>query len=348
MTTQIKTVNIRGKNYVEVAERVRLVHDQKRKFELIESEPFSVADRWLWRVKILVDGKAYKGNAEVKLNAPKNTPDGTNPFECAETSALGRALAFAGLGTVESIASFDEVYRAMQAQEAGQQAARPNIQARASQPAPASTPPAPRNLRPTAPTPAPQQSAAPTTEQAQAKATAQQKSSIEKLCQHVQMSVPDLDTMSFTEAKALITQLTAEYKKQRAESQSQAAQPAQPKITPQQAERIRSLCKALGESEPAGLAEMAYFEAKALYDQLTATYKERKSQASNGPDAPIQDKATPAMVNKAKSRVESLDMLWGDVKRDALQQQVDDKDITVAQYAKISSVIETYEQKKAS
>jgi hypothetical protein len=285
MTTQIKTVNIRGKNYVEVAERVRLVHDQKREFELIESEPFSVADRWLWRVKILVDGKAYKGNAEVKLNAPKNTPDGTNPFECAETSALGRALAFAGLGTVESIASFDEVYRAMQTQEASQQAVRPNIQA--------STPPAPRNLRPAAPTKsAPQQNAAPTDEQ------------------------------------------------------DQAAQPAQPKITPQQAERIRSLCKALNENEPEGLAEMAYFEAKALYEQLAATYKAQKQAAPQTAhsDAPIQDKATTNMVNKAKSRVEAIEMIWGDVKRDSLHGQVEDKDLTVAQYAKVIAVIEQYEQ----
>ena len=45
------------------------------------------------------------------MNAPKNTPDGTNPFECGETSAIGRALAFAGFGSVESIASKDEIER---------------------------------------------------------------------------------------------------------------------------------------------------------------------------------------------------------------------------------------------
>jgi phage recombination protein Bet len=150
--------------------------------------------------------------------------------------------------------------------------------------------PAPRNLRPDAPTkPAPQQNAAPTDEQ------------------------------------------------------DQAAQPAQPKITPQQAERIRSLCKALNQNEPEGLAEMAYFEAKALYEQLAATYKAQK-QASNGPDAPIQDKATTNMINKAKSRVEAIEMIWGDVKRDSLHGQVEDKDLTVAQYAKVIAVIEQYEQ----
>jgi len=107
----VNVVNMHGKNYVEVAERVRLVHTQKREFEVIDSAPFIIGDRCLWRVVVLVDGKRYTGNAEVKLNA-RSGPDQTNPFECGETSALGRALAFAGFGSVESIASYDEVYRA--------------------------------------------------------------------------------------------------------------------------------------------------------------------------------------------------------------------------------------------
>ncbi len=107
----VKTRVLHGKDYVEVAERVRLVHSQKHEFEVMESVPFPVAERLVWRCIIKFDGKQYIGSAEVKLSAPKNTPDGTNPFECAETSAIGRALAFAGLGTVESIASFDEVMR---------------------------------------------------------------------------------------------------------------------------------------------------------------------------------------------------------------------------------------------
>jgi len=118
--SEIKTVSIRGKSYVEVAERVRMVHEQKREFEVAESAPYAMEDRQLWHVLIMVDGKRYRGSAEVKLNAPKNSPDGTNPYECAETSALGRALAFAGFGSVESIASFDEVARAVVNQNAPQ------------------------------------------------------------------------------------------------------------------------------------------------------------------------------------------------------------------------------------
>src|SRR6266700_6290926 len=112
----VNTIVMHGKNYVEVCERVRLVHDQKREFEELENSPLMVGDRCLWRMVIKLDGRLYTGNAEVKLNARAGTPDATNPFECGETSALGRALAFAGFGSVESIASFDEVYRATASQ----------------------------------------------------------------------------------------------------------------------------------------------------------------------------------------------------------------------------------------
>jgi hypothetical protein len=115
---QVKTVSIKGKQYVTVNERVRLVHEERETFEMIESKPMQVGDMWIWQAMILVDGKRFIGTAEVKLDAPKNTADGTNPFACAETSAVGRALGFAGLGALESICSADEVVRALAEQEA--------------------------------------------------------------------------------------------------------------------------------------------------------------------------------------------------------------------------------------
>ncbi len=121
----IRTVDIKGKKYVDVAERVRLAHAERESFEIVESgllsiggTPIQIGDMWVWQVAILVNGKRYMGSAEVKLNAPKNTADGTNPFACAETSAVGRALGMAGLGALESICSADEVARALAEQEA--------------------------------------------------------------------------------------------------------------------------------------------------------------------------------------------------------------------------------------
>jgi predicted O-linked N-acetylglucosamine transferase (SPINDLY family) len=116
--SKIQTISVKGKPYVTVAERVRLVHEQERVFEVLDSTFQDVVGRVLCKVTILVDGKRYTGSAEAKLfNAAPKSADETNPFECAETSALGRALAFAGLGTVDGIASFDEIARGMSRDE---------------------------------------------------------------------------------------------------------------------------------------------------------------------------------------------------------------------------------------
>lgn len=141
----VKVREIHNKLYVEVAERVKLAHE-KRVFEMVESEPFEIAGRVLWRVVILVDSKMYKGSAEVKLAAPKNTPDGTNPFECAETSAVGRALGFAGLGTIESIASYDEIARSQPTETGDQQTNR--TPPPAATPQPTNPPAQPRRFTP--------------------------------------------------------------------------------------------------------------------------------------------------------------------------------------------------------
>ncbi len=111
VVNNINTVVLHNNDYVEVHERFRILHELKKDFETLESGPQQIGERLLWRVVAKVDGKQYIGHAEVKLSAPKGTADGTNPFECAETSAWGRLLAFAGLGTVQSIASYDEIAR---------------------------------------------------------------------------------------------------------------------------------------------------------------------------------------------------------------------------------------------
>src|SRR5437660_12828628 len=100
----VNTVVLHGNDYVEVHERFRILHELKKDFETLESGPLQVGERLLWRVVAKIDGKQYIAHAEIKLVAPKNSPDGTNPFECGETSAWGRLLAFAGLRTVQGIA----------------------------------------------------------------------------------------------------------------------------------------------------------------------------------------------------------------------------------------------------
>jgi hypothetical protein len=113
----VKTIDIKGKSYTPVAERVRLVHETRESFEIVESTPIQAGECWLWRAVIRVNDRQYVGTAMVKLNARPGSADATDPWACAETSAIGRALGFANMGVVEGIASADEVISAEQSNE---------------------------------------------------------------------------------------------------------------------------------------------------------------------------------------------------------------------------------------
>lgn len=104
-------VSIKGKEYVTVAERVELLRQSGKTFEIVESMPVQVGERCVWRVAVLIDGCRFYGSAECHFNAKPGTADATDPFACGETSAIGRALGFAGFGAVDSIASADEIIR---------------------------------------------------------------------------------------------------------------------------------------------------------------------------------------------------------------------------------------------
>ncbi len=104
------TVKIHNVEYVTVAERVTACHADEG-FSMLSEELFSIGERHFVRIAIEVKGKQYIGSAEVKFGAKAGSPDASNPYECAQTSALGRCLGFSGYGSVESIASADEMVR---------------------------------------------------------------------------------------------------------------------------------------------------------------------------------------------------------------------------------------------
>lgn len=114
MSVAIKSRDGKVKQYATVAERLHEVHTSPKAFEMIESIPVQCAEHWLWRAVVEIDGKRYLGHAVVNLQST-NAAEAKDPWATAETSAVGRALAFAGWLSDGSIASADELLRGKRA-----------------------------------------------------------------------------------------------------------------------------------------------------------------------------------------------------------------------------------------
>lgn len=109
----VKTINIHGNDYIPVDERVRLAHADTLKSittELISTDPVLV------KATVVTDKGTFTGHSAAN---PTKTIEKISPYEVAETSAVGRALGFAGFGLVGSIATADEMLKATGANSKG-------------------------------------------------------------------------------------------------------------------------------------------------------------------------------------------------------------------------------------
>ena len=103
-------INIKGKQYITVAERVEAMHNEiKDKQIAIETEFLPIPGAVVCRATVKIGNNVFQGTSAANLT--KNI-EKQSPYEVAETSAIGRALGFAGFGVVEGIASADEVIKA--------------------------------------------------------------------------------------------------------------------------------------------------------------------------------------------------------------------------------------------
>lgn len=92
-----------------VARRVEIAREEKV-LESVETEVLS-HDPVVVKAKITIKGKIFTGISSVSLDSQRLI-EKQNPYEVAETSAVGRALGFAGYGLIESIATADDMARA--------------------------------------------------------------------------------------------------------------------------------------------------------------------------------------------------------------------------------------------
>lgn len=108
----MKTIKIHGKDYVPVAERVKYLSENKIPYSL-ETEYFYYPEdgRTLWVVKatLSMDGNVFTGHAQEVETMDVKKINFTSVLENCETSAVGRALAMAGIGIVDAIASAEEM-----------------------------------------------------------------------------------------------------------------------------------------------------------------------------------------------------------------------------------------------
>lgn len=120
---QIKTTDIKGKDYAEVNQRIkafRMVYPQGSiRTEMLSNENGVCVFRatvWDETNTLLASGHAYEKEDSTFINK-------TSYIENCETSAIGRALGMAGFGIDVSVASAEEVANAIANQEVTQEEA---------------------------------------------------------------------------------------------------------------------------------------------------------------------------------------------------------------------------------
>lgn len=105
-------MNDRLRDYVPVAERLAAATADIE--SITTSEPVLLAEGmgYIRAVVRLRDGSSATGTASFLLGLSGKSAQATNPLEDAETSAVGRALAFLGYETKRGVASREEVREA--------------------------------------------------------------------------------------------------------------------------------------------------------------------------------------------------------------------------------------------
>lgn len=108
-----KAIQFKGKAYVQVKDRVNYFNE-KYPQGCIETELVEIRDSMvIFKAVVIPDvaepNRYFSGYSQASFNDQSSFVNKTSALENAETSAVGRALAFMGIGVIDSIASVDEI-----------------------------------------------------------------------------------------------------------------------------------------------------------------------------------------------------------------------------------------------
>lgn len=104
----MKTINIKGKEYVPVSERVKEFHEACADIEnaSITTEIVDNGSMVIIKATVVIGDRTFTGYSQATWGEGMM---GKVALEVAETSAIGRALGFAGFGIIDGIATADEI-----------------------------------------------------------------------------------------------------------------------------------------------------------------------------------------------------------------------------------------------
>lgn len=102
----MKTISIKGKEYVPVVERVKEAHRLDTDVSITTEIEATNEESVTVKATVIFKGKTFTGHSSASKTEGimKNVA-----LEVAETSAIGRALGFANIGLLDGIASADEM-----------------------------------------------------------------------------------------------------------------------------------------------------------------------------------------------------------------------------------------------
>ena len=116
---KFKTTNIRGKQYVEVNERIKFFRqeEQYKNWAIHTEFPVLDSEQALCKCTITTPEGAVVAQGHAHEERGSSNINKTSYVENCETSAVGRALAMLGIGIDTSIASANEVEDAIAKQQ---------------------------------------------------------------------------------------------------------------------------------------------------------------------------------------------------------------------------------------